>query len=164
MADCISRIADIYIIGQRQTQSRVFARKSEYCCCCCRRRRRRRQSVAMIYDVNSPLFRSFLSQKGGGASDKRYALAFTMFHWLHYRNSFVGFRAMRFIKFIFSLSSERVLYLFDFGFCIVFVLGLFIFSAFVLAKGKVPRIVDALIWLHFFFSLKWVNGTIEYRP
>ena len=25
----------------------------------------------MIYDVNSPLFRSFLSQKGG-ASDKRY--------------------------------------------------------------------------------------------
>ncbi|XP_039121446.1 wound-induced basic protein [Dioscorea cayenensis subsp. rotundata] len=26
----------------------------------------------MIYDVNSPLFRSFLSQKGGGmASDKR---------------------------------------------------------------------------------------------
>ncbi|XP_038888362.1 wound-induced basic protein-like [Benincasa hispida] len=25
----------------------------------------------MIYDVNSPLFRSFLSQKGGGAYDKR---------------------------------------------------------------------------------------------
>ncbi|XP_022159697.1 wound-induced basic protein-like [Momordica charantia] len=25
----------------------------------------------MIYDVNSPLFRSFLSQKGGGDSDKR---------------------------------------------------------------------------------------------
>ncbi|XP_015892575.1 wound-induced basic protein [Ziziphus jujuba] len=25
----------------------------------------------MIYDVNSPLFRSFLSQKGGSASDKR---------------------------------------------------------------------------------------------
>jgi hypothetical protein len=28
----------------------------------------------MIYDVNSPLFRSFLSQKGG-ASDKRYLSA-----------------------------------------------------------------------------------------
>lgn len=26
---------------------------------------------AMIYDVNSPLFRSFLSQKGGSAADKR---------------------------------------------------------------------------------------------
>ncbi|KAF7003458.1 hypothetical protein CFC21_109323 [Triticum aestivum] len=25
----------------------------------------------MIYDVNSPLFRSFLSQKGGASSDKR---------------------------------------------------------------------------------------------
>ncbi|URE17661.1 hypothetical protein MUK42_35484 [Musa troglodytarum] len=25
----------------------------------------------MIYDVNSPLFRSFLSQKGGSAADKR---------------------------------------------------------------------------------------------
>nr|GMD50877.1 wound-induced basic protein [Ipomoea batatas] len=28
------------------------------------------RTVTMIYDVNSPLFRSFLSQKGGG-SDKR---------------------------------------------------------------------------------------------
>ena len=28
----------------------------------------------MIYDVNSHLFRSFLSQKGGGAYDKRYAM------------------------------------------------------------------------------------------
>ncbi|GAB2298018.1 hypothetical protein Dimus_032099 [Dionaea muscipula] len=27
----------------------------------------------MIYDVNSPLFRSFLSQKGGGSSDKRFS-------------------------------------------------------------------------------------------
>ncbi|CAL9081829.1 unnamed protein product [Musa hybrid cultivar] len=26
----------------------------------------------MIYDVNSPLFRSFLSQKGGSSGDKRY--------------------------------------------------------------------------------------------
>ncbi|CAD5190964.1 wound-induced basic protein [Musa acuminata AAA Group] len=25
----------------------------------------------MIYDVNSPLFRSFLSQKGGSSGDKR---------------------------------------------------------------------------------------------
>ncbi|WOG95059.1 hypothetical protein DCAR_0314361 [Daucus carota subsp. sativus] len=25
----------------------------------------------MIYDVNSPLFRSFLSQKGGASSDRR---------------------------------------------------------------------------------------------
>lgn len=30
-------------------------------------------SITMIYDVNSPLFRSFLSQKGG-ASDKRYSI------------------------------------------------------------------------------------------
>lgn len=29
-------------------------------------------AARMIYDVNSPLFRSFLSQKGGGYSDKRY--------------------------------------------------------------------------------------------
>ncbi|KAJ0972489.1 hypothetical protein J5N97_020448 [Dioscorea zingiberensis] len=29
------------------------------------------QAPTMIYDVNSPLFRSFLSQKGGAASDKR---------------------------------------------------------------------------------------------
>ncbi|XP_073098640.1 wound-induced basic protein [Elaeis guineensis] len=27
----------------------------------------------MIYDVNSPLFRSFLSQKGAAASEKRKA-------------------------------------------------------------------------------------------
>ncbi|XP_015698782.1 uncharacterized protein LOC107305465 [Oryza brachyantha] len=28
-------------------------------------------AAKMIYDVNSPLFRSFLSQKGGASSDKR---------------------------------------------------------------------------------------------
>ncbi|MBV7591662.1 hypothetical protein KVQ90_24700, partial [Escherichia coli] len=33
-----------------------------------KKKRRRRK---MIYDVNSPLFRSFLSQKGGASSDKR---------------------------------------------------------------------------------------------
>uniref|UniRef100_R7WFJ0 Uncharacterized protein n=1 Tax=Aegilops tauschii TaxID=37682 RepID=R7WFJ0_AEGTA len=63
--------SSLWKIGTRASHPlpRTLARLSPSAAAAAAAKKKRRRK--MIYDVNSPLFRSFLSQKGGASSDKR---------------------------------------------------------------------------------------------